>query len=301
MKFTDIEYFDKISELESFSKTAIFFNVSQPTISFAVQRLESEMKKTLINRNRSHGEISLTDAGQIFEKHAKKILQEVVAAHEEIDRINWPTIEFGLPQIIGNYYFPKLVKHFVGNPFFQNVATHEAGSDLLLKALKNHRLDLAIISSVNPVKIEGLETIEIDRKKYLIVVSKDNPLAKQKEISFEDLVNEKFVSLKEGNVHPIAFRQLEETYNVYPKIIYETPDVNILKKMIAEKTGIGFIVEIAVDKQDNLATLQLKNKRVPEFIISFVYKKDLQIPGIKNIVEELRNNSIFDQNQETKH
>ncbi len=45
MKFTDIEYFDKLSELESFSKTAIFFNVSQPTISFAIQRLENEMKK----------------------------------------------------------------------------------------------------------------------------------------------------------------------------------------------------------------------------------------------------------------
>lgn len=297
MKFTDIEYFDKLSELESFSKTAIFFNVSQPTISFAIQRLENEMKKTLINRNRSHGEISLTEAGKVFEKHAKKILQEVVAAHEEIDRMNQPTIEFGLPQIIGNYYFPKLVKHFVGNPFFQNVATNEAGSDLLLGALKNHRLDLAIISSVEPVKIEGLETIEIDRKKYSIVVNKDNPLAKQKKVSFEDLADEKFVSLKKGNVHPIAFRKLEETYNVYPKIIYETPDINILKKMIAEKTGIGFIVEIAVEKQDNLATLELSNEKVPEFIISFVYKKDLQIPGIKRIVEELRNNSVFDQDR----
>ncbi|WP_143049488.1 LysR family transcriptional regulator, partial [Oenococcus oeni] len=79
MKFTDIEHFDKLSELESFSKTAIFFNVSQPTISFAIQRLENEMKKTLINRNRSHGGISLTEAGKVFEKHAKKILQEVVA------------------------------------------------------------------------------------------------------------------------------------------------------------------------------------------------------------------------------
>ncbi|MHA5109703.1 LysR family transcriptional regulator [Oenococcus oeni] len=297
MKFTDIEYFDKLSELESFSKTAIFFNVSQPTISFAIQRLENEMKKTLINRNRSHGEISLTEAGKVFEKHAKKILQEVVAAHEEIDRMNQPTIEFGFPQIIGNYYLPKLVKHFVGNPFFQNVATNEAGSNLLLGALKNHRLDLAIISSVEPVKIEGLEIIEIDRKKYSIVVNKDNPLAKQKKVSFEDLADEKFVSLKEGNVHPIAFHKLEETYNVYPKIIYEIPDINILKKMIAEKTGIGFIVEIAVEKQDNLATLELSNEKVPEFIISFVYKKDLQIPGIKRIVEELRNNSVFDQDR----
>ncbi|MGL2207673.1 LysR family transcriptional regulator [Oenococcus oeni] len=297
MKFTDIEHFDKLSELESFSKTAIFFNVSQPTISFAIQRLENEMKKTLINRNRSHGGISLTEAGKVFEKHAKKILQEVVAAHEEIDRMNQPIIEFGLPQIIGNYYLPKLVKHFVGNPFFQNVATNEAGSNLLLGALKNHRLDLAIISSVEPVKIEGLETIEIDRKKYSIVVNKDNPLAKQKKVSFEDLADEKFVSLKEGNVHPIAFRKLEETYNVYPKIIYETPDINILKKMIAEKTGIGFIAEIAVEKQDNLATLELSNEKVPEFIISFVYKKDLQIPGIKRIVEELRNNSVFDQDR----
>ncbi|MFT8324456.1 LysR family transcriptional regulator [Oenococcus sicerae] len=296
MKFTDLEYFDKLSHLQSFSKTADFFNVSQPTISFALQRLEKEMKQPLVNRNRSHDTFSLTEAGQILEKHTLNIIKEAVAAHEEIDRISLPTIEFGLPQIIGNYYFPKLAKHFIGNEMFKNIATHEAGSDLLLNALKDRRLDIAIISSVEPLNVEGLEAIEIDRKQYLIVVNKDHPLASREKVSFQELIDEKFVALKKGFVHPIAFRKLEETYNIYPKILYETPDINILKKMIAEKNGIGFIVEIAVSKQDGLATLHIDNKKVPEFIISLVYKKGLKMPGIEKIVEELKNNDIFAEN-----
>ncbi|KGO18775.1 hypothetical protein Q757_10320 [Oenococcus alcoholitolerans] len=45
MKFTDLEYFQRLAKVESFSQTAAFFNVSQPTISYAIQRLEKDLNK----------------------------------------------------------------------------------------------------------------------------------------------------------------------------------------------------------------------------------------------------------------
>lgn len=288
MKLTDLEYFNKLVDLASFSKTAAFFNVSQPTISYAVQRLEQEFQQNLIIRSRSHGRVQLTKAGQLLQMHGQKIMQDILAAHEEIDRLALPTLEFGLPQIIGNFYFPKLIKHFINSAMFQNISTHEAGSGLLLKALQKHQLDMALLSSIETISMPGWQTVEIDRRQYKIVVNRRHRLAKQKKVAFADLKDENFVALKEGFVHPIAFRQLEEKYRIFPKIIYESPDINIIKKLVAENAGIAFLAEIAVSPADKLATIEIDADKPPEFIISLVYRQDLQMPEIDHFAYELK-------------
>lgn len=285
-------YFNKLVDLASFSKTAAFFHVSQPTISYAVQRLEQEFQQNLIIRSRSHGDIQLTQAGKLLQLHAQKIIQETIAAHEEIARLARPSLSFGLPQIIGNFYFPKLIKHFISHAAFENISTHEAGSDLLLQALKKHQLDMAMLSSITSIKMPGWQTVEIDRRKYQIVVNCQHRLAKQKMVAFSDLKNEKFVALKEGFVHPIAFRQLEEKYHIFPQIIYESPDINIIKKLIAENAGIAFLADIAVSPADKLVTLAIDAETTPEFIVSLVYRDDLKMPEIVDLAQELKNEVV---------
>ncbi|WP_439425226.1 LysR family transcriptional regulator [Oenococcus alcoholitolerans] len=293
MKFTDLEYFQRLAKVESFSQTAAFFNVSQPTISYAIQRLEKEFKQELVTRNHSHGRVQLTKAGKILEKYTERILTQILAAHDEIDQLVLPEIQFGLPQIIGNYYFSRLMKHFIENPALKNISTHEAGSDLLLNALKNRKLDIALISSKEPISSPELTAIEIDRRPYRIVVRKDDPLAQEDEVSFSQLADRSFVALKEGNVHPLAFNQLEERYQVFPKIIYRSPDINILKKMILEKAGIGFFADIAIEKNEGLKMLKIKGDELPQFIISFVYRNTLPKKEIHFFVDQLKRESLI--------
>ncbi|EOH84418.1 hypothetical protein UAS_02257 [Enterococcus asini ATCC 700915] len=66
MNIKDLEYYQRLVYEKSFSKVADFYQVSQPTITYAIKRLETELNVTLLERDRSHKNISLTPAGQQF-------------------------------------------------------------------------------------------------------------------------------------------------------------------------------------------------------------------------------------------
>ena len=51
MNIKDLEYYQKLVATHSYTKTAEFFNLSQPSISAAVKRLSKEFRTTLITQN----------------------------------------------------------------------------------------------------------------------------------------------------------------------------------------------------------------------------------------------------------
>ena len=77
MNTKDIEYYVQIVKQKNFTKVANYFRVSQPTITYALQRLEKEFDATLITRDRSHHELIVTPSGKQLFLHAQAILQEI--------------------------------------------------------------------------------------------------------------------------------------------------------------------------------------------------------------------------------
>lgn len=58
MNFKDLEYFQRLVREKSFTKVAKAFHVSQPTITYAVKRLEEELGTELVYRD-SNTELTL--------------------------------------------------------------------------------------------------------------------------------------------------------------------------------------------------------------------------------------------------
>lgn len=87
MNTRDIEYYVQLVKLKNFTKVANLFHVSQPTITYAVQRLEKELNAVLIVRDRSHNELLITPAGHQLFIHAQSILQEITRAKAEIQQL----------------------------------------------------------------------------------------------------------------------------------------------------------------------------------------------------------------------
>lgn len=50
MKLRQLEYFNALCTLKTYSKVASKFNVSQPTVSYAIKSLEESLKVSLITR-----------------------------------------------------------------------------------------------------------------------------------------------------------------------------------------------------------------------------------------------------------
>lgn len=275
MNLKDLEYFQQVVTDRNFTEAARAYKVSQPTVTYAIKRLEEELGTKLIIRNQAHHSLIITEAGKILSAHIKKMMKELNIARTEIARLTDKKIKCGLPPIIGNYYFPKLSVRLLEQGFMKSIDIISGGSRDLYQLLKTGQIDTAILGSTQAISDKELTSRLLVEKPFMIVVSPNHPLAKRESIAFSELKNEPFVLFNEHFVHSSGFHTLIEQTDFEPNIIYENSDLNILKGMIHEQIGIGFLVELAVHANDDLVSIPISDLEQPTFMISVVTRKQV--------------------------
>ena len=73
MELKQIEYFLQLAQMQHVSQTADFLNISQPTLSKSLSRLEEDLGVTLFDRVGNR--LRLNNNGQHFYESAKQALQ----------------------------------------------------------------------------------------------------------------------------------------------------------------------------------------------------------------------------------
>lgn len=254
MNTKDLKYFHELVKQKNFSKVADFFGVSQPTISQAIKRLEDEFAAKLFDRDRSHGELHVTVAGQQLDHHVGTILNELTVAHADITRSHQNRIRFGLPPIIGNYLVPDFAAQLMQADILSLLDVVEYGSAQLLKMLSKGEIDMALLGSLTPLKELGIRTVQIGNYPLVIVASPENKKlnAIHEPIHFAQLQHEQFISFNKEFVHYAAFNQLCHQTHTRPKVIYRGTDVQIIKRLVQSNLGISYLSTAAITDHDQL-------------------------------------------------
>lgn len=273
MKIKDLEYYQKLVEYQNFSQVASHFQVSQPTITMAIQRLEKSFGSAFFIRDHVHKQLHITPAGQQFANHVTVILNELQVAREEIARTQSTRIRFGLPPIIGNYYFPPLTPTLMRAKLMSHLDTYEHDSKELLRMLKQGQLDIALLGSLTALRQDRLHTQEFARYPFKVIVGKKHPLAKQRQVCFADLKDENFIVPGSEFFHEQAFKQMCHNAHFRPRVLFRTPDIHVIKAMVAENLGISFLAQLAITPADDLVALSITDDEQPTFRLSLATRE----------------------------
>lgn len=269
MNIKELYYYYDLVRTKNFSQVAADFNISQPTVTMAIKRLEESFGTTFFMRDRSHHQLTVTNTGLQFDQHVQRIIEELEIAKKELTRAKQERISFGLPPIIGSWYFPRFTPALLQAGLLNQLEVVDHGSASLLQLLAKGELDLALLGSLQPFQQPSLRARVIDKAPIRIIVAKDHPLAAFKDgVSFAQAAQYPFITLDDEYVHAQAFRQAARLARVRPKIVFKTSDVQILKALVANHSGISFLTDLALDGNDGLAALPLTDGSQPEFIIS---------------------------------
>ncbi|GEP18743.1 LysR family transcriptional regulator [Pediococcus argentinicus] len=284
MNIREIEYFHDLVKQKNFSLVAKNFQVSQPTITLAIKRLEKELGATLFTRDPGRNQLRVTISGQQFDEHAISILHHLKVAQNEINNINQQKIVLGLPPIITQKFFPSIAAKLEDEKLLEQIIPIERGSAELIKLLENGTIDMALLGSTSPIDHEQLYSQEFARSSFKIIVGDKSPFANKKKIRFSELRNESFITLDEQSVHAKAIKQFSHMAHFRPKIIYQSNNPGVVQKMVENNVGIGFISEIAIFQRVHV--LDLVDDDQPVFHISLAYRNDhLLTPAQQEIVE----------------
>lgn len=139
-----IEAFIKLVEYKSFTKAADVLCISQSALSHRLNRLEKELKLTLIVRNRGKREFNLTQAGMDFIPIADRWMTLTKDVHNFKRDQNVHFLTIASIETI-SFMFSKLYKKLTfspTSPFSLLFDTHTFPSFQIIDYIENHDIDV---------------------------------------------------------------------------------------------------------------------------------------------------------------
>ena len=273
MNLKDLQYFYDLCQVQSYTDVAKQHKVSQPSISYAIKRLEEAFNCKLIHHDPSHRSFKLTYQGEILLEHTKLILPEISSAHKEINRSLAHYSTVGFPPIIMQYLFAALNQEKELD-FLKKVRPIRRGSLELLDLLLKGELDASLLGLIEPFNHPLLEMRELFQKEIYVVLSKDHPLSTAMSLSFEELLDQPFILLDEHFVHLKAFDILNQKYQNKAEIFFKSDDIVIIKELLKKMVGVSLLTDISLTTEDdNLVKIPLVPKDQISFTVYYAYLK----------------------------
>ena len=291
MNLKDLYYFYDLSNLQSFTAVARKNGVSQPSISYAIKRLEKEFHCQLLVHDPSHRTFKLTPQGDILLRHVKKALPEIQGAQKEILRSISPYDTIGFPPLIIDYLVRKEPAFIENVSALRNIHPIQEGSIELLDLLSKGELDASFIGSLEPIIDKRFSVKTLMTSDLYYILPSGHSLADKEAITFSDVLNENFIILDEHFVHLKAFQHLNNQYHHAATPFFQTDDINLLKQLLRKKIGISLLSEIAITKEDkDLISIPMVKEERMSLYVSLVTLKETNLhPEVENFFQELLN------------
>ena len=291
MNLKDLYYFYDLSNLQSFTAVARKNGVSQPSISYAIKRLEKEFHCQLLVHDPSHRTFKLTPQGDILLRHVKKALPEIQGAQKEILRSISPYDTIGFPPLIIDYLVRKEPAFIENVSALRNIHPIQEGSIELLNLLSKGELDASFIGSLEPIIDKRFSVKTLMTSDLYYILPSGHSLADKEAIAFSDVLNENFIILDEHFVHLKAFQHLNNHYHHAATPFFQTDDINLLKQLLRKKIGISILSEIAITKEDKdlISIPMVKEERMSLYVSLLTLKENNLHPEVENFFQELLN------------
>ncbi len=244
MEIHQLRYFLAVAESGSFTAAARRCNVTQPSLSQQVRRLERQLSHRLFDRL-PRGAV-LTDAGRSLLPRARRILGEIDDAATSIAGDLWEgrgRLVAGAIPTMAPYLLPAMVPRFLRRFPECELTLVEDLTDRLVEKLLTHEIDLAILST--PIDNEAIALSVLGKERLLIVAhSRHELVADVDSLTPSDIDGQPTVVL--DDLHCLG-EQLEAfcaTRNVHRRIVCRSTQLATVQQLVGLDLGISFIPEM---------------------------------------------------------
>ncbi len=281
--------FYMVAKMGSITKASAELNVTPPSVSLNISKLEDLFEVKLFDRNNDG--VSLTDAGYELLEHVQSALATLEIGEKLIVQKNdlaTAKLTIGCPSHLASFYLMDyIVKARKDYPNLQISLISGTSSEGMLELIKNHKIDfiidtLAIYQAENftveqlqevenifiskfPIKIENLE--ELKSLKYILNIN-------------DTVTTQKLVeTLSKHNI------------SIEPSMESEITEVRI--DAAKRDLGVGYVMKQAVKKElerKEIYEVQLPIE-LPKSQINLIYSKEQLTKAAKQFIKQyLKNN-----------
>lgn len=246
-----LRYFLAVAELGSFSKAAAKTNVTQPTLSVGIAKLESEVGARLFERTTRR--VSLTPAGSRFLGHARKIAQEYEAALREVaETPQVKRVRAGVLSTIPARDLERVVAHHAKHAAGEALEILDSTERDIANRLSDGRLDVAV--TILRPGLEDFAQESLRSEAYVLFVAANHKLSGVESIEGGELAGETMIVRRQCEGLPEISRYFTNRA-VRPSFSLRTLSDDRAMSMVA--AGLGVTVAPSSFKRAGLAAVSL--------------------------------------------
>lgn len=242
----EMKTFIAVVEENNFTRAGEKINLSQPSVSLHINKLEKYFDETLINRSSKEKKIHITENGKILYMRIKEILKVIEDTKEEFQlEKNMVTgkVKIGASFTVGENYLPKLIGKIKTNNPFLNIEVYIKNTKEILEEIDRLEIDFAIVEGDFDKSIYEYKVLHEDE---MILACSKQLEEKIEQMKFADMDKLSWVFREEGSGTRATGLEFLKEINVLPKDILVMGSNNSIKEYLRYGLGITFISKLVV-------------------------------------------------------
>ncbi len=241
MDIKQIQYFLEIARQGSFSKAAQALYVTQPMLSRCVKLLEDELGAKLIVRNAKV--FALTPEGKVLAHYGAQLVQQhrdLYRRIEDVKEMKAGEVSLSCPGNVLDIYFPPIIMEFNKRYPLVKVNILEQGLRPVVQDVLDGRADIGLV--MLPMEdAEDLQVLPLIRDEITALVPRDHPFARETQVDFDRLKDEKIVTYNETTKLYSNFMHMCKARGFTPNIVYKSIMTNFIVEMVSRTDCIGLL------------------------------------------------------------
>lgn len=285
MEMNQVRYFLAVCEHRNFTHAASASNVSQPSLTTAIKKLEGELGGALFIRDRAG--CRLTSLGKLMLPRLERVHSETREAKAEAvrhTRLERVPIGIGIGETIGHNKVSEAVERFRTRLPQAEIELIVAPSEVLLAGLRGGDFDIVVTAEKVSSDLYRIDALY--REEYRVVVANDHPLTKLDEISLADLANTSMLDRPNCEMRDTLHGTCADHGHVL-YAAYRSNRVDWLIELARQGSGAVILPATAIPTDRGLVSRPIKGIEIAREVVALRYRHQASRPETNEMVREI--------------
>lgn len=239
MKITlrQIEAFEAVNALGSFSRAAERFGTSQPALSQVIRDLERALDTRLFDRTTRR--VELTEAGRAFAASALTGLDEIaraIAHVQDLGQLRRGTVRVAAPPLLAATALPQALARLTTTHPGLELKIADLGTDAIMAQVRAGEAELGL--GTFPPGEEGFERLPVLRDELMVFAPNDLPRA---DWTWAALADEQVITLTRESGIRLLTEVGFETAQAALRPRYEVHQIGTALSLVAQGLGVAVL------------------------------------------------------------
>ena len=289
MDIGQLEAFISVAELQSFSKAAKQFHLTQSAISKRISLLENYLDIALFERFGQR--IQLTETGKILLISSREILDKIrdMKNHSDMSKEQISgKLRIATSHHIGLYRLPTILQSF--SKKFPNVRLdmHFTDSEIAYGEVGQGLFDLAIATLPKNTN-KSVKMTPLWKDELVVMSAKTHPINEHHPLLIKNLAKHSAILPDEGTFTRKIIDSVFKENNIHYQLAFTTNYLETIKVMV--EAGLGWSVLPKIMLNESLTHCQLPLAQPIRILGTMIHKNKIITPALEAFLKELWTNN----------